>query len=56
MAKKGQKQKRYSAEFQIGVIMDMQEHHLGYCKTAGKYNLVKETVWITALWKTSLAD
>ncbi len=37
MAKKGQKQKRYSAEFKIGVIMDMREHHLGYRKTVRKY-------------------
>ena len=37
MAKKGQKQKKYSAEFKIGVIMDMREHHLGYCETVRKY-------------------
>ncbi len=37
MAKKGQKQKRYSAEFKISVIMDMREHHLGYKETARKY-------------------
>ena len=37
MAKKGQKQKKYSAEFKIGVIMDMREHHLGYRETARKY-------------------
>ena len=39
MAKKGQKQKKYSAEFKIGVIMDMREHHLGYRETARKYKL-----------------
>ena len=39
MAKKGSKQKSYSAEFKICVIMDMREHHLGYCETARKYNL-----------------
>ena len=39
MSKKGQKQKRYSAEFKISVIMDMREHHLGYCETARKYEL-----------------
>lgn len=39
MARKGEKQKRYSAEFKIGVIMDMREHHLGYCETARKYEL-----------------
>ena len=37
MAKKGSKQKRYSTEFKIGVIMDMREHHLGYRETARKY-------------------
>ncbi len=36
MAKKGQKQKRYSAEFKISVIMDMREHHLSYHETARK--------------------
>ena len=39
MARKGQKQKRYSAELKIGVIMDMREHHLGYRETARKYEL-----------------
>lgn len=39
MSKKGQKQKRYSAEFKIGVIMEMREHQLGYRETARKYNL-----------------
>ena len=39
MSKKGQKHKKYSAEFKIGVIMDMREHHLGYCETARKYEL-----------------
>ena len=37
MAKKGQKQKRYSAEFKISVIMDMREHHLGYYEVVRKY-------------------
>ena len=37
MSKKGYKQKRYSAEFKIGVIMDMREHHLGYGETVRKY-------------------
>ena len=39
MAKKGSKQRRYSTEFKIGVIMDMREHRLGYRETARKYNL-----------------
>ena len=37
MRKKGSKNKVYSAEFKIGVIMDMREHHLGYRETARKY-------------------
>ena len=39
MAKKGSKQKRYSTEFKIGVIMDMREHRLGYNETVRKYGL-----------------
>jgi transposase len=39
MAKKGSKQRRYSTEFKLGVIMDMREHRLGYRETARKYNL-----------------
>ena len=37
MTKKGTIQQKYSAEFKIGVIMDMREHHLGYCETVRKY-------------------
>ena len=33
------KNKVYSAEFKIGVIMDMREHHLGYRETARKYDM-----------------
>lgn len=39
MRKKGTKNKIYSAEFQISVIMDMRKNHLGYCETVRKYNL-----------------
>ena len=39
MSKKGRKQKRYSAEFKIGVIMDMREYHLNYHETVRKYEL-----------------
>lgn len=39
MDKTGRKNKCYSAEFKISVIMDMREHHLGYCETARKYEL-----------------
>ena len=37
MAKKGSKQKRYSTEFKLRVIMDMREHHLSYRETVRKY-------------------
>ena len=37
MGETGRKNKVYSAEFKIGVIMDMREHHLGYCETVRKY-------------------
>ena len=37
MSKKRKKQKIYSSEFKIGVIMDMREHHLGYRETVRKY-------------------
>ena len=37
MAKKGTKQKRYSTEFKMCVIMDMREHHLSYRETVQKY-------------------
>ena len=33
------KQKKYSSEFKIRVIMDMREHRLGYRETARKYKL-----------------
>ena len=39
MAKKGSKQKRYSAEFKMCVIMDMREHHLNYHETVRKYEI-----------------
>ena len=37
MAKKGQKKKKYSPEFKIGVILDMREHRLSYRETVRKY-------------------
>ena len=37
MARKGTIQQKYSAEFKIGVIMDMREHHMGYLETVRKY-------------------
>ena len=39
MGKTGRKNKSYSTEFKIGVIMDMRGHHLGYRETARKYQL-----------------
>ena len=43
MSKKGKRQKKYSPEFKISVIMDMREHRLGYRETARKYNLVRQS-------------
>ena len=42
MSKKGTIQQKYSAEFKMGVIMDMREHHLGYRETVRKYWDVKQ--------------
>lgn len=39
MGKKGTKNKKYSPEFKISVILDMREHHLGYREVTRKYNL-----------------
>lgn len=39
MGKTGRKNKVYSAEFKIGVIMDMREQHLSYHETVRKYEL-----------------
>ncbi len=39
MGKTGRKNKVYSAEFKIGVIMDMREHLLSYHETVRKYEL-----------------
>ena len=41
--KKGIKQKIYSAEFKICVIMDMREHHIGYCEAARKYGILNKS-------------
>ena len=37
MSKVGTIQQKYSAEFKIGVIMDMREHRMGYRETVRKY-------------------
>ena len=39
MGKTGRKNKVYSAEFKIRVIMDMREHRLSYHETVRKYEL-----------------
>lgn len=44
MAKKGNKQEKYSAEFKKSVIMDMRETHMGYRETARNYGLVKSSM------------
>jgi hypothetical protein len=36
MSQTGRNNKKYSAEFKIGVIMAMREHHLGYRETVRK--------------------
>ena len=41
--KTGRKNKVYSAEFKIGVIMDMREHHLSYHETVRKYWGIEES-------------
>ncbi len=43
MGKRGRKNKVYSAEFKISVIMDMREHHMGYRETARKYEMVNNS-------------
>ena len=37
MGKTGRKNKIYSPEFKISVIMDMRDNHLGYSETMRKY-------------------
>ena len=39
MEKSKRRNKKYSPEFKISVILDMREHELGYRETARKYNL-----------------
>ena len=39
MAKKGQKQKRYSVELKMSVILDMRKNHLSYSEAVIKYEL-----------------
>ena len=42
--KKGQIFRKYSAEFKIGVIMDMRDHHLGLRETARKYEVTHAVI------------
>ena len=44
MAKKGTKQKIYSPEFKIRVIMDMRENHLGPREAERKYKVVHSVI------------
>ena len=44
MAKKGQIFRKYSAEFKIGVIMDMRDNHLGLRETARKYDVTHAVI------------
>lgn len=37
MSKTGRKNKKYSPEFKLSVIIDMREHRLSYCETVRKY-------------------
>lgn len=37
MEKTGSENQAYRAEFKTGIIMDMREHHLGYCETVRKH-------------------
>ena len=39
MGKTGRKNKTYSPEFKLSVIIDMREHHLSYNETVKKYEL-----------------
>ena len=44
MGIKGKKQKNYSAEFKIRVIMDMREHRLSYNETVRKYGIIAKSM------------
>ena len=44
MSKTGRKNKNYSPEFKICVIMDMREHRLGLVETAKKYKVDHHSV------------
>ena len=44
MKKTGRKNKKYSPEFKIRVIMDMREHRLSYYETAHKYGIITKSM------------
>jgi transposase len=44
MRKKGTKNKKYSPDFKLSVIMDMRENHLGLMETERKYNVVHSVI------------
>ena len=52
MGKTGRKNKVYSAEFKIGVIMDMREHKLPW-NWSRRESFVTSS---TAMWKQNYAD
>jgi transposase-like protein len=39
MGKRNEKNKKYSAEFKLSVILDMRENKLSYSETCRKYNI-----------------
>lgn len=49
MRKKGTKNKKYSEEFKMSVILDMRKNHLGYKETMRKYSLTGNST--LALWE-----
>ena len=55
MGKSGRRNKKYSAEFKICVIMDMREQHLAYRETVRKYwrisNRSDESLYLSTLKK-----
>ena len=44
MAKKGERFKKYSAEYKINVILDMRENHLGLRETERKYGICHSVI------------
>ena len=53
MGKTTRKNKTYSPEFKINIIMDMRENHLGYQETMRKYfpHLVQRNYYFLKKWE-----